>query len=369
MRDIILESTRLLREGVPHVVATVVKTRGMTPQKSGAKLLIREDGSSLGTLGGGCVEGDMWWYAKEILRDGSGPQLRVYTLTADLAEKDGLVCGGTMHFWLEPFRGQAADHSSISEIEHARGGGPPVALATVVKGNDLLQTGKKILIQDDGRLQGTLGSPGLDEELAKVGRQLAPNGEDRLIETEAGAEIYVEGFTAPPTLIVLGAGHVGKAVCSLAPALGFQVVIIDDRPEFANKKRFPEASEIMVAEFDKALQQRDVHRNSFILIATRGHKLDDMATLAAVETEARYIGLLGSKRKNVLIFKSLLKHGVAAARIHEIHAPVGLDIGALTPEEIAVSVMAEIISCIRGGSGESMKMDAELIATLADETD
>lgn len=359
MKEVIEETARLLKKNEPCVLATVVRTKGMTPQKAGAKQLIRQDGSSIGTLGGGCVEGDIWFYARQILREKSGPQFRDYYLNEDVAAKDGLVCGGTMYFFIEPFWQPQEYLPFANEIINAYQGGPPVSLATVVSGPDEKSLGEKILIRQDGTTLGTLENEKLQAEVIKVGRKLAVFGKNQIVDSEDGTEVYVEGFTTPPTLVIMGGGHVGRTVYNLALTLGFRICIVDDRPEFSNKERFSQAAETIVADFENGLENVSVNFNTFILVATRGHRYDDAATRSAIKTEARYIGLLGSKRKNLMIFRNLLKNGISLDRIKEINAPIGLNIGALSPEELAVSIMAEIIKCIRGGDGTPMKMGME----------
>lgn len=367
MKEVIEETIRLLKQAKPCVLATVVRTKGMTPQKAGAKQLIRQDGSSVGTLGGGCVEGDIRYYAKEILREKSGSQFREYSLNADMAAQDGLVCGGTMYFFLEPFWQPNEYLPFAEEISKAYNHGPPVAVATVVNSpNVKIKSGAKILIREDGAITGAIENQELLQRVIQAGKRIAAFGKNETVSAEDGTEVYVEGFTSPPTLVIMGGGHIGKSVYQLALTLGFRVIIIDDRPEFSNQERFPQAKTV-VANFDTGLENLAINFNTFILVATRGHRYDDTATRAAIKTPARYIGLLGSRRKNLLIFRELLKNGASLERIKEIHAPIGLNIGALTPEELAVSIMAEIIKCIRGGDGKPMKMDVGNLTKLMDD--
>lgn len=364
MQDVFKEAINLSRQNQPFVLVTVVRTKGSTPQKAGAKMLIRADGSALGTLGGGCVEGDIWAIATEMLRKKEPLQFRSYTLNEELAARDGLVCGGTMYFWIEPVYSPEDFLPYFAPILNAIEGGQPVSLAIVVKSapspkepaTGKPQPGTKLLIYEDGVTSGSLLNQEIEKEAIKSGQRLAAFGENQYLQTSGGAEIFLEGFTTPPTLIILGGGHVGKAVSSLAATLKYRIIIIDDREDFSNPQRFPEAQQTIVADFDKGLRQLSVNSNSYILIATRGHRFDDIALKAAVRTPARYIGLLGSKRKSLLIFKHLFEEGVAPERIREIHAPVGLNIGALSPEELAVSIMGEIIAIRRGGDGLPMKI-------------
>ena len=359
------EAVRLMKKREPCVLATVVRTKGSTPQKAGAKLLVRHDGSGVGTLGGGCVEGDIWFAAKEILRKGSGPEFKDYFLNEDIAARDGLVCGGSMYFFIEPIRREDDDLPFVSEILKAYEGGPAVALATVANtGPGKKNLGAKLLIREDGSTEGSLYEPSLEKLAVKAGRRVAVHGVVEQILGKNGEEIFVEGFTTPPTLILMGGGHVGKAISNLATTLGFRIYIVDDRPEFANKERFPEAEEVVVAEFSKGLEKLSINTNTFILVATRGHRYDDLALETAIRTPARYIGLLGSKRKSIMIYKNLLDKGIPLGKIKNVQAPVGLNIGAITPEELAVSIMAEIIMCRLGGDGRSMKMEDKYLAFL-----
>lgn len=358
MKEVIKEAIKLLENGTPGVLATVVRTKGSTPQKPGAMLLVREDGTGVGTLGGGCVEGDIWFAAKEMLRLHGGPEFKDYFLNEEIAARDGLVCGGTMYFYLEPIW-QPEDFVPLgTELVQAYEGGEPVGLATVVnvpKGGDGL--GAKLLLRSDGSTSGSLGSAVLDARAIEKARQVADVGNVESFITDDGIEVFVEGFTTPPTLVMIGGGHVGKATADLANTLGYRVFIVDDRPEFSNAERFPYAEQTVVANYDQWANEIDLNVNSFVIAATRGHRYDDMALESALTTRARYIGLMGSRRKNMMIFQRLLRQGVSTERLKQVHAPIGLDIGALTPEEIAVSIMSEIIMVRRGGTGATLQMD------------
>ena len=358
MKEVIQEAIKLLQSGKSGVLATVVRTKGSTPQKSGAMLLVREDGSGVGTLGGGCVEGDIWFAAKEILRRGGGPEFKDYFLNEDIAARDGLVCGGTMYFYLEPVRKEEDFVPIGDELLNAYEGGEPVGLATVVnvaKGGTNL--GAKLLLRLDGTTTGTLGDPALDARAMELAAQVAEFGNIESFITDDGTEVFVEGFTTPPTLIMVGGGHVGKATADLAHNLGYRVYVVDDRPEFANPERFPYAEETVVSSYENWPENLDINVNTFIVAATRGHRYDDLALESALTTRARYIGLLGSRRKTIMIYQRLISQGVSVDRLKQVYAPIGLHIGGLTPEELAVSIMSEIIMVRRGGTGSAMRMD------------
>ena len=363
MKEVIQEAVRLLGEAQPCVLATVVRTKGSTPQKPGAKLLVRKDGSGVGTLGGGCVEGDIWFAAKEILRRQGGPEFRDYLLNEDIAARDGLVCGGTMYFFIEPLWEPREFLPFGEEVMGAYQSGNPVAVATVVKADSGRgNMGAKILLREDGSTRGSLGDPELDGLALDAARRVADLGTNEYVTSPSGVELFVEGFTTPPTLVLMGGGHVSKATYALAQLLGYRVYVVDDRPQFANSERFPEAADtIVVPDYTRGLDQVPVNANTFIVIATRGHWFDDLALEAAVRTPAKYVGLLGSRRKTVLIYQRLLQQGVAPKRLRAVRAPIGLAIGALTPEELAVSIMSEIIMFRHGGSGGPMQMNEKYL--------
>ena len=320
-------------------------------------LLVKDDGSGLGTLGGGCVEGDIWFAAKEMLRQGGGAEFKDYYLNEDIAARDGLVCGGTMYFYLEPLR-RIEDFLPLGdEILEAYDGGEPVSLATVVNSpRHPERMGAKLLLRADGTVSGSLGAEALDELALETARRIADIGNTESLSTDDGTEIFVEGFTTPPTLVMVGGGHVGKATADLAHMLGYRVYIVDDRPEFSNEERFPYAEQTIVTPYGQWSDHLNINVNSFLIVATRGHRFDDMALESALKTRARYIGLLGSRRKTLMIYRRLMEQGVSKDRIREVYAPVGLNIGALTPEELAVSIMSEIIMVRRGGDGGQMQM-------------
>ena len=357
MKEVIQGAVDTLKDGRPCVLATVVRTKGSTPQKAGAMLLVKDDGSGLGTLGGGCVEGDIWFAAKEMLREGGGPEFKDYYLNEDIAARDGLVCGGTMYFYLEPLR-QLEDFLPLGdEILEAYDGGEPVGLATVVNSPQHPERlSAKLLLRADGTVSGSLGAGILDEPALETAHRIAHIGNNESISTEDGTEIFVEGFTTPPTLVMVGGGHVGKATADLANNLGYRVYLVDDRPEFSNEGRFPYAEQTIVTPYDQWSDHLSINVNSYVVVASRGHRYDDMALESAMKTRARYIGLLGSRRKTLMIYRRLMEQGIAKERIKEVYAPVGLNIGALTPEEIAVSIMSEIIMVRRGGDGGQMQM-------------
>ena len=365
MKSVFREAVHLMDQGDPFVIATVVHTRGSTPQKPGAKLLVRQDGSGIGTLGGGCVEGDIWFAAKEMMRERSDPQYKDYLLNEDIAARDGLVCGGSMYFFIDPIWEAHQLLPFGREILAAYEGGAPVGLVTLVNSpGGRGKLGAKLLVHGDRSTHGSLGNPALERQVTAAALQLMPMGRNQYLTTDTGDQVFIEGYTAPPTLVLMGGGHVSLAIAPLAQHLGYRIFVMDDRPQFANRERFPMAEEVAVAPYDKGLDSFTISANTAIVIATRGHRFDDWALEAAVRSPAGYVGLIGSKRKTILIYQALLQRGIPLEQLKEVHAPVGLDIGARTPEEIAVSVIAQVVQFYMGGTGRPMKMEEERIDTL-----
>jgi xanthine dehydrogenase accessory factor len=191
-------------------------------------------------------------------------------------------------------------------------------------------------------------------------------GRNDYITSESGVEYYIEAYTTPPTLVLAGGGHVSKAISNVASTLGFRIFVIDDRDEFSNAERFPEAEQTVVSDYGSAFEKLPIGTNSFIVIATRGHRYDASATASAMRTPASYVGLLGSKRKTILIFEELFAEGFSMEQIQSVRSPIGLNISARTPEEIALSILSEIVGFRLGGDGGTLKLDQRLIDKAAE---
>ncbi len=383
MRELYEKMASLEREGRRYALATVVRTTGSTPQVVGAKLLVDDLGRTTGTLGGGCVEGDAFEEAKRILSEG-GASLREYELTEDLAWDTGLVCGGTMWINIEP--GDAAlrvgGRKLLGDILSASGGGKPVALATLLRRTRMPRTTAdhpapfegsapatfsvtgRLFVEQDGRSNGTLGE--LDARAREESALALKRGTARTVVIGDDLELLVEPVLAKPRLVIAGGGHVAHALARMGSLLDYDVTIVEDRAEYADRERFPAGVEIAQGEIAPTLLALGVGWNSFIVIATRGHKMDAHCLRAAVTTDARYVGLLGSRRKTVLIAKMLKDEGVSEDRLRAVHAPIGLDLGGRTPAEIALSVLAEMSQERFGGTGKPLRLAGDLLdRTLA----
>jgi xanthine dehydrogenase accessory factor len=260
--DLFEEIVKLRREGRRGALATIVHTDGSIPSFETSRMLVREDGSIGGTVGGGCVEADVWAAAKEVMKSET-PRKMVFNLNHEAGYDTGLICGGTL-------------------------------------------------------------------------------------------EVFVEPILPQPVVFLFGGGHVSLALVAAAHAAGFAVGVVDDREQFANLERFPMARETFTS-FEEAFQDIHPNESTYLVIVTRGHK-EDMRVLAwALRTPARYIGMIGSKRKVLAVFRALEKEGFQREEFDRVYAPMGLEIGALTPEEIAISIAAELVAIRRGASGAAHK--------------
>jgi xanthine dehydrogenase accessory factor len=348
----------LARSGRPFAVATVVRTHGSTPQTIGAKLVVSADEHErpFGTLGGGCVEADAILAAREILQNG-GRSLREYRLTEELAWSTGLVCGGTM--WILAERGDQAltcdGLDMLPDIARAAAGGPPLVVVTGLnKDGRAYSFDGRVVVHADGHMTGSLGSPSIDAEAANAAVSQLDKGPARLIVPDETHELLIEPVTGRPHLVIAGGGHVARAIARQARLLDFDVTVIEDRPEFATPERFDGAN-VLTGDVAKTIESLEYDAQEFLVVATRGHKMDADCVLAAARTTVRYIGLLGSRRKTVLIAELLREHGIPEDRIAAIHAPVGLDLGGRTPAEIALAILAEITQHRYGGTGQALR--------------
>lgn len=333
-------------------LATIVGTRGSTPQKVGARLLVGGGTRLAGTLGGGAVEADALRRAAAAA-GGTPGQLREYSMATGTDEW-GLACGGTMVVLLEAVGPE--DRGWLGALVDSVDAGRPVALIAPVEGP---AAGARFLVRAEGSGPAAAGlSPEAREAVAEV----LARERGALLVGPAGGRVFVEAFAPRPALVVLGAGHVGQALARLGRFLGVHVTVADDRPEFATVERFPEADRVLAAPIPSVLARLPIAPGTAVVVAMRSHELDYEATAAALSTPARYVGLVGARRKAILVIERLVAEGVPAERARALRTPVGLDIGARTPEEIAVSILGEWLMVDRGGTGASLQLADELFA-------
>lgn len=353
--EITAEAARLLDAGRPFALATIVDAHGSTPQRVGARLLIREDGSTLGTLGGGCIEAEAVQVAASLIAAGEA-RLLAFELTEDIAIDYGLACGGNERILIDATLRRPADAALVQRLAQADAGDARGVLLTTLD-----RAPRRLAVWADGAFDGRLGAA--HGEAVALARALLAERQPRpgVHVLTDGTSLYAEVYEAPPEVLIVGAGHVGKAVATLASFLGWRYAVIDDRAGFANRERFPDARAVIAADVEQALLEYPATPSTAVVIVTRGHKYDYQALSAATRSRAGYVGLMGSRRKVALIYRQLIEDGVPAARLRDVRAPIGLDIGAVSPEEIAVAIMAELTMHRLGGAGAPLTAGEPLI--------
>lgn len=337
MRSVLLELDDHLRAGRAVCYTALVETRGSTPQKAGAAMLVFPDGSQRGTLGGGCVEAEVKRRAMQVLERGDA-ELLTFQLDSDYGWDDGLICGGRMKMLVDPLR-PGGDFSYYRKLADQLLAGRGCTEAVILDEEGDTQAGDRWVIDDAGVvLASRRGNPAPSTVLSSL-RDLATRPRPYVTNS-----ISYLPHLSRCRLIVVGAGHVGQKVAQLAHDVDFDVWVVDDREEYCNAQRFPNAQRLIVAPFDDALNGLEIDRDTYCLIVTRGHNHDEEALAHLAETPARYVGLIGSKRKIKLIFADLLQQGIAAEALRRVYAPLGFDIGSQTVPEIAISILAELIA-------------------------
>jgi xanthine dehydrogenase accessory factor len=353
-------------ETAPRVaVATIVRTRGSSPREVGARMLVRPDGATDGTVGGGCGEAEVWRAALEVLED-EQPRMVVVDLTNEIAMTSDGVCGGVLDIFVEPWHTNGSDVAGavLDAVANRRS----AATATIVSRSRGLPVtvGEKLLIVDGRVSEGGFGWAALQSRVLEDAPDVFAAGESQwrtyTFEPDAEANVASSGqvgvffdLAVPrPTLVVVGAGHVAQPIAQVGKLLDFEVVVIDDRPSFANAERFPSADRIIVEEFTTALDQLEITPSTYVVLVTRAHTFDVHALRKIVRLPAGYIGMIGSRRRVYAVFKLLSDEGVPLDDLLRVHAPIGLDIKTETPGEIAISVGAELLKARRGGGAASI---------------
>jgi xanthine dehydrogenase accessory factor len=299
-------------------------------------MAMTSDGRIAGSVSGGCVEGAVFEAAKEALRTGR-PRLLHFGVTDDRAWEVGLACGGKIEVFVEPLAEDVFGPLS-RELAAER----PAAAVTVIRGPENL-LGRKRLRLEDGRSVGSLG-PDLDSPADQAAGDSLREGRSRRLEIPPDRELFVEAMLPSPTLIVVGGVHIAIALTDLARAMGYRTIVVDPRQAFGNEKRFPHVDRLLTAWPDEGLRQAGLHSSTAVAVLTHDPKLDDPALREALRSDAFYVGALGSQRTQEKRRKRLLEEGLTEEELSRLHAPIGLPLGGRTPEEIALSVMAQIVA-------------------------
>src|SRR5262245_5900894 len=362
MRELLCELTTALDRGQDCVYCSVVETRGSTPQKAGAAMLVFTDGSQRGTLGGGCVEAEVKQRALRVLADGGGrAEVLTFNLDDNYGWDDGLICGGRMSILAEPLvRSQEAEsrkqevggreqeagsrvrdyYRRLQElVEQGRGG---TETAVIASKDSELAIGNRYLFDEQGQLAAQLADGPVPQE---VTRHLIP------VQQRPRPSVH-RGIAYLPilpriTLLIVGGGHVGLAVAKLAAEVDFDIWVLDDRETYASRERFPMAKRHIAGDIGamlRELAQREINPSMYCLIVTRGHAHDEEALYHLATTNAGYVGLIGSKRKIKMIYEDLIAKNISAEALAKVYAPLCFHIGSQTVPEIAISIVAELIA-------------------------
>lgn len=359
MDDLYSQINREFSQGRELVLATIVRQIGSAPRTIGTHCLIRSDGGFSGTIGGGKLEAEVLQAAPRVFSRRKNTMLFFRLLGEDVAETE-MLCGGEVDVYLELLTPRNPVHRQLFKVFLEQ---------TLQSHKILMVTGFDLESDADrgeskfiyyGAKEGEF-SPDPPPDWVRPLWDRLPGFLDTLYPVvlvgngPAGeTNLFLEPWTPPATLFLFGAGHISRPLCGLAKLVGFRVVVIDDRDEFPTKARFPEADELMVRSFDLDLNDLPLGSGAYIVIITRGHLHDHQIIRQVLRKPVRYIGMIGSRRKTDLICKALRREGFSEVLIQTIHAPIGLAINAQTPEEIAVSIVAELIQ-VRGQGADSIR--------------
>jgi len=338
LKKIFREMAELISRSQNFVVATVFDQTGSAPRTTGAKMLVKTDGSISGSIGGGRLESEVIRKAADVLGSGK-PIVHSFLLTGKDAADMDMICGGEGRVLLDfvnaadRTRNAILDEAASIFSRHGIGW-----LITAITGSDDAQS-KQCLYRNDNSLIGDVGlSADMLKEIISGPKRMFVHS--LMIENR---QLLIEPLVNAGTVFIFGAGHVSQSIAPLSGTVGFRTIVLDDRAEFASRERFPAPTEIIVLESFERLPQLEIDGDSYIVIVTRGHLHDKTILAASLKTSAGYIGMIGSRRKRDMIFKALADEGFHKHDLDRIYSPIGTDIGAETPEELAVSIVGELI--------------------------
>jgi xanthine dehydrogenase accessory factor len=361
VREVLDELVAAWRDGRPTAVGTVVSTFRSAPRPAGAAMLVTDDERAVGSVSGGCVEGAVYELGQQVLSDG-GPVLQRYGVSDDDAFAVGLTCGGILDVFVE--RIDPASFPELDEIAASVAAEEPVAFATVVAHPDPERLGRRLVIWPD-RHTGTLGSSRADDAVVDDARGLLVSGRTATLHygpdgqrRGEGMDVFVNSFEPPPRMLVFGAIDFAAAMARLGVFLGYRVTVCDARPMFATGSRFPDAHEVVVDWPHRYLSAEAeagrIDPRTVITVLTHDPKFDVPVLEKALRTDVAYVGAMGSRRTHEDRLERLREAGLSADELARLASPIGLDLGARTPEETAVSIAAEMISLRWGGRGSRL---------------
>src|SRR6266487_2829766 len=336
MRDILPDLDKWHAGDKSIALATVIQTWGSSPRREGAKMALTPDGKITGSVSGGCVEGAVFDTGVEVLKS-NRPQLLHFGVADETAWDVGLACGGSIDIFVQPL-----DPEFFKSLRSILVAEEPAVLVTVVRGPDELM-GDAILLRDHGSVTGTI-SEELDAIALNVAKETLVQGRSRRANLNENVEVFAEVILPPPTVIAVGGVHITIALMTLAKTLGYRTVVIDTRSAFGSEERFPNVDKLIQLWPQDAFQQIPITRSTAVAMLTHDPKLDDPALKIALPSPAFYVGALGSKTTQAKRRQRLLDDGLTEEQLNRLRGPIGLKIVAHTPEEIAVSIMAEIVA-------------------------
>ncbi|MFS8204638.1 XdhC family protein [Streptomyces sp. CWNU-52B] len=360
MLDIAEELDRWLAEGRDVAVATVVAVGGSAPRRPGAALAVDADGTAIGSVSGGCVEGAVYALCQQALEDGESV-LERFGYSDEDAFAVGLTCGGVIDILVTPVHAAAPAREVFAAALSAAARGEAAAVARVVSGPAEL-LGRALLVRPDGSYEGGIGAhPELDRTVVEEARAFLDAGRTGTLEigergSRCGAPltVLVESSVPPPRMIVFGAIDFASALVRIGAFLGYRVTVCDARPVFATAARFPEADEIVVEWPHTYLERTEVDARTVLCVLTHDAKFDVPLLRLALRLPVAYVGAMGSRRTHLDRDARLREVGVSELELARLRSPIGLDLGARTPEETALSIASEIVANRRGGSGVSL---------------
>jgi xanthine dehydrogenase accessory factor len=321
-----------LEKGSGGALATIVRKLGAAPREEGAKMFVGGDGKFYGTVGGGCTEAEVWQEARKVIKTGMAKLLH-YAMDGKQLEDEGMICGGNVDVFVEPVTEKyRALYRAISDLERQGRGG---LLVTRFSDEGL----SKSLVKEDGAVVGDPVDEGMRPDLQRYACEKRPI---------VSGDTIIEPLQTAPVLYIFGAGHVSQYVSRVATMVDFKVTVIDDREEFANTERFPEAERVIADDFAHVFEQLSFHGNEYVVILTRGHKHDALVLEQVMKRPSRYVGMIGSKRKTRMVMDYMKQQGFDDKTLESVYAPIGIAINSETPQEIAVSIAGELIKVRRG---------------------
>jgi xanthine dehydrogenase accessory factor len=351
MKEILVDLDRWQREGEEIALATLVCVRGSTPRPAGARLCLTRGGEMAGSVSGGCVENDVFERAMQVL-DLSEPAVVNYGIADELGFQVGLSCGGSIDVLIEPF----VDCGAWRALRQALEKGRPAALGIGLSPASL--RGRKLVVVEEEPAVSSIDAE-LDADVSAEARRMMASGEaTRVLELPwrgEQASVYLESFAPPLQLYIVGATHTAVPLCAMAVELGFRVTVIDPRGPFATRERFPDADALLRAWPDEVLAEAELDGRCYVVTLAHDPKFDLPALAHALRSRARYIGAMGSRATHEGRKARLREQGFREEELDRIRGPVGLDIGARSPEEIAVAILAEVVAVRHGREGGALR--------------